>query len=51
MSVCFFNRLPHGKYLNILNKAAYSCLFSTSSTVKNSYLQTFTHDKVKILAV
>ena len=51
MSVCFFNWLPNGKYSNLLNKATYSSLFSTSSTVKNSYLQTFTHDKVKVLAV
>ena len=53
MSVCTFNSLPNGEYLNLFIVAVYSSKFfsgKTSLLVKNSYLLKFHDDKVEILA-
>ena len=49
MSICVFNSLPNGEYLDLFIVEAFSC--KTYLLVKNSYLLTFPVDKAEILAV
>ena len=53
MSVCAFNSLPKGEYLNLLIVAAFSNKSFSGKTfllVESSYLPTFTDDKTEVLA-